>query len=308
MASPLHHLREVAEENVRLALTCLPDPATRAAVDRFVTLAHAIGPYDHYKVFAIEARKLVTEIEAAGGPKASRAFLRCVIAQGAAATLKSRRFADLPGRVGREQALQLERILADANCEHDWLNIDHDLFQKEFGLATLRLYAAGAQLVDYRCGVPRSVVLRGGVGQALTKLRTVLRAGGFRPYFQIHTHTFMLDRFNEQGWEECYHCCAELYALHPDVLGMYGSSWFYDPALENVSPRLGYLRHTPAEGGAQLLYVETGGSAINNSLSSSPTRRKLYEEGEYVPKSYMLLWSKNDQKSWSARATIADAA
>jgi hypothetical protein len=301
-------LKTLAAQNARLALARLPDPVTRAAVEQFVALAHAVGPYDHYKAFAPEARDLVKAVEASGGKTASRAFLRCVIAQGAAITLASRRFAELPPRVGGEHVLQLERIVADTNCEHEWLSLDHDLFQKEFGIATLRLYAVGAQLVDYRCGVPRSLVLRGGIGQALGKLGTMLRLGGFRPYFQIHTHTFMLDRFNEQGWDECYLCCAELYALHPDVLGMYGSSWFYDPALETVSPRLSYLRHIPASGGAHLLYVQTGGSAINLSLSSSPTRRKLYEKGEYVPKSYMLLWGKEDQMAWAARVAIAKTA
>ena len=50
--------------------------------------------------------------------------------------------------------------------------------------------------------------------------------GGFRPYFQIHTHQFMLDAFNEAGWEECYRCCAELYAVHPEVLGMQAAVGF----------------------------------------------------------------------------------
>jgi hypothetical protein len=289
-----------AMDNLQLLLERLPDPAHRSAISEFEKLTNDIDALDHYKVFPANARELVGRIKHRDGEEACRVFLRCAIVQGIVTTLGSRRFADLPHRVACEQTLQFQRILDDRDCGAEWLDLDHDLFQKEFGLATLRLYAAGAQLVDYRCGVPRSLVIRGGWRLALGKLRLILQSGGFRPYFQIHTHSFMLDRFNESGWEECYLCCAELYSIHPEVLGMYGSSWFYDPALEQISPRLAYLRDTPTRGGAHLLFVETGGSAINNSLASSPTRRKLYDKGEYMPKSYMLLWAKERQLAWAA--------
>jgi hypothetical protein len=293
-------LSTLAANNLQLLLQKLPDPAHHGALSEFVKLANNIGALDHYKVLPATARELVAGIKHRDGEEVCRVFLRCAIVQGVVTTLGTRRFADLPHRVAREQTLQFQRILHDRDCEAEWLDLDHDLFQKEFGLATLRLYAAGAQLVDYRCGVPRSLMIKGGWRPALRKLLLILQSGGFRPYFQIHTHSFMLDRFNEFGWEECYLCCAELYSIHPEVLGMYGSSWFYDPSLEKISPRLAYLRDTPTRGGAHLLFVETGGSAINNALSSSPTRRKLYDNGEYMPKSYMLLWSKERQLGWAA--------
>lgn len=301
-------LHTVAADKLQLVLQRLPDAAQRTAVSEFVTLASKVNALDHYKVFPPAARALVADIKERDGVAASRLFLRCVIVQGIVATLGSRRFAELPRRVAREQGRQFQRILDDGDCEAEWLDLDQDLFQKEFGLATLRLYAAGAQLVDYRCGVPRSLVFKGGWRLALGKLRLLWQSGGFHPYFQIHTHSFMLDRFNEAGWEECYLCCAELYSIHPEVLGMYGSSWFYDPALEQISPRLAYLRDTPTRGGAHLLFVETGGSAINNSLSSSPTRRKLYDNGEYMPKSYMLLWPRKRQMAWAANSLQTRAA
>jgi hypothetical protein len=68
-----------------------------------------------------------------------------------------------------------------------------------------------------------------------------------------------------------------------------------------VSPRLGYLRDTPIQGGAHLFFYEEGGSSISNSLSTSPTRRKLYDEGKYMPKSYMLVWGKRPQIAWARR-------
>lgn len=271
----------------------------RSAIGDFVRRAQEVGPLDDYKVFPAAARALLPAGELADGSHASKLFLKAAISQAMVDTLNSERFAKLPPRVRAQQLKQLQRIVANDDDTADWLQIDHDIFYKEFGIASLRLYVAGAQLVDPRCGIPRSIILKQGLGGLPKNLAAIFRLGGFRKYFQIHTHKPMLDAFNEQGWDECYLCCAELYRLHPEVLGMYGSSWFYDPALDDISPRLAYLRAIPLAGGAELFFVEEGGSARGSSLSTSPTRRKLYEEGKYVPKNYMLAWGKAKQMAWA---------
>lgn len=278
-----------------------PGALDNQALAGFVRQAQSVGPYDDYKVFPQAARKLIPTGKLADGTDVSRVFLKAAILQGLLDVLVSPRFAQLPARVSAQQARQMQRIAADTDDTAEWLHIDHDLFHKEFGIATLRLYVAGAQLVDFRCGIPRSIVLKGGLRRLPGNLSAILRLGGFRSFFQIHTHDFMLDTFNEEGWNECYLCCADLYALHPEVLGMYGSSWFYDPALDEISPRLSYLRATPVTGGAELFFVEEGGSAQVNSLATSPTRRKLYEEGKYAPRSYMLAWGKTRQIAWARK-------
>jgi hypothetical protein len=284
----------------------LPDPTPRIAA--FTDAACAVGPLDHYKVFPSGARRIAADIEQLAGADHRKLFLRAVLLQALIRTLDGAPFKRLPPRVAAFQARHLERIAAHADDRAEWLNINHDLFHKEFGLATLRLYAAGAQLVDYRCGVARSLMLKEGVLKAVPKLFAFVKLGGFRPYFQIHTHTFNLDAFHEAGWEDCYLCCAELYAIHPEVLGMFGSSWFYDPALAGISPRLAYLRDTPCAGGATLTFVQQGGEAINNALSTSPSRRKLYDEGKYVPTNYMLLWGKKAQIAWAGNRLASGCA
>lgn len=273
--------------------------ASSSAVADFVRKAQEVGPYDHYKFFPQEARLLLPDGLLADGSKASQLFLKAAIMHGMLDMLASGRFMKLPARVRAQQIRQLQRIAEDDDDTADWLQIDNDIFHKEFGIATLRLYVAGAQLVDFRCGIPRSIVLKGGMRSLPENVAKILRLGGFRKYFQVHTHKFMLDAFNEEGWNECYLCCAELYGLHPEVLGMYGSSWFYDPAIDEISPRLSYLRAIPLTGGAELFFVEEGGSASDNSLATSATRRKLYEEGKYSPKSYMLAWGKSSQIAWA---------
>ncbi len=285
----------------RLIEELLPRMAdAEARIAAFIAAATELGPMDHYKVYPSAARAVAAGIAAEHGADTLRRFLRAAIASAIVATIASARFLNLPPRVAAQQRRHFLRMAGDDSLP-EWLSLDQDLFHKEFGLATLRLYAAGSRLVDYRCGVPRSVMLKQGWKRTLPALWYMARLGGFRPYFQVHTHTFNLDQFNEAGSEELYLCCAELYALHPQVLGMYGSSWFYDPAMARVSPRLCYMIDTPLAGGATVLFVLHGGDALNNALSKSETRRKLYAEGKYMPSIYIILWGKKAQLAWARR-------
>ena len=273
-------------------------------LDAFLDAAAQTGLFDAYKVFPTAAHQVVDEVRRQSGTAGVRMFLRAVLAQRLLRTLAGPALAALPARVRTQQLAQCARIAADGDETAEWLDLGQDLFQKEFGIAALRLYVAGCQLVDPRCGIPRSVLARGTPVDWLRNAAMVLALGGYRPFFEIHAHTFMRELFGEEGRIECYRCCAELYALHPEVRGMIAGSWFYDPALERVSPRLAYLRAVPQAGGARLLFVEAGGDAIANALATSPTRRRLHQQGDYMPKNYMIVWGKARQQAW-ARALPA---
>ncbi len=268
-------------------------------LDGFLDAA-ARGSMQHsYKIYPIEAHAILDAYTKAGAGADVRAFLRAAIARRLQRTLDDDGLAHLPARVRTQQLAQFRRIAFDSDSGAEWLDLGHDLFHKEFGIAAVRLYVAGCQLVDAGCGIPRSLLLRGSPLDWLRNAAMMLSLGGHRPFFEIHAHKFMRELFGEEGRDECYRCCAELYALHPEVRGMIAGSWFYDPALEQVSPRLVYLRRVPLAGGAWLLFVNDGPDARANALATSPTRRRLFEEGKYLPKNYMIVWSKARQQAWA---------
>jgi len=301
MDSSIQRLREVAAQALSDSLAALPNGVEVDLVCRFIDAAQDLGPLDHYKHFNQASRDIAESVKRRGSAEHVKQFLRTAIMQSIGALIDKGVLNTLPERVLRHQVRQLERIACTPASSDAWTDLDDDLFQKDFGLATLRLYAAAAQLIDRRCGIPRSLVLREGVLSAPPKLATVLRLGGTQPYFQIHTHLSYLDEFNEAGWNECYLTCRDLYQVHPEVLGMYGSSWFYDPSIQQVSPRLQYLRRVPLSGGADFWLAETEGHFVEDAIATSPTRRKLYEEGKYLPRSFMMLWGKTDQLQWASR-------
>ena len=296
-----------AEQNCVHALEMVPNLPPEISLEGFIQAATDVGPLDHYKYFSDAARGIVERINASCGVSAARAFLRAALGRTISTWVSAGKYQQLPPLCAYFHAKHLSRIAQDEDVDANWLDLRNDLFQKEFGIASLRLYAAGAELVDYRCGVPRSIVLRGGVGKIIGNLALMLRLGGFKPYFQSHLHAFDLESFNEEGRNDLYRCCAELYALHPECLGMFASSWFYDPALDQISPRLSYLRKIPLQGGAHFLYVQDGGEATSNATAKSPTRRKLYQEGKYLPKTYMLIWPRAEQIKWARAHPRHDA-
>lgn len=75
---------------------------------------------------------------------------------------------------------------------------------------------------------------------------------------------------------------------------MMGVSWFYDPQLDEVSPRLKYLRDVPLAGGARLVPVGASPASVALATATSVTRRDLYALGKYTPISNALVWSRRD--------------
>lgn len=270
-----------------------------ASLEMFIRAATTVGPLDHYKYFSDTAKGMLARIEASRGTATARAFLRAALERTISDCASDGTYQRLPPLCAHFHFEQLQRIANDADVTADWLDLADDRFQKEFGIASMRLYVAGSNLVDYRGGIQRSIVFRDGLVRAAANLRVMMRLGGFKPYFQGHLHAFFLDALNEEGRNDFYRCCAELYALHPKCLGMFCSSWYYDPVLDGISPRLSYLRTVPVSGGAHLFHVQDGGEAVGNALAKSPTRRKLYEQGQYLPKTYMIAWGRDQQIEWA---------
>lgn len=291
------HNSLIASENNLNEL--FPELIKSPLVEIFIESEKDVHELCHYKAFSNRAHEIANEIRKNYGNDALRPFLRIILNKATKQLLSSRELTRLPDIIKEHQCRHLLRIALTTDTASEWLDLNHDLFHKEFGIVSLRLYAAGAQLIDPRCGVPRSMILKNGILQAPATLLRFIRLGGFKPYFQIHTHKFNLDQFHEEGWEECYRGCAALYNIFPKSLGMFGASWFYDPTLNEISPRLGYLRKTPAEGGAFFIQGDATEEDRRNALSTSSTRQRLYDEGKYTPRSHMLIWGKSDQINWA---------
>lgn len=175
-----------------------------------------------------------------------------------------------------------------------------DVFRKDLAICLMLSFPCVAQLVEQTGAVPRSVLLTGGARQAL-RMASYFAATGLRagPYLEIHTHTPMLDGFTPDGWNQCYRLIADMLRSRPQCLGMVGGSWFYDPALADISPRLAYLADTPIAGGAFRARVGASQSDRDLATSTSASRRALVEAGTYTPTRWLLIWPRAALLSWA---------
>jgi hypothetical protein len=177
---------------------------------------------------------------------------------------------------------------------------DPDHWAKDVRLVLGLTVPCGAQLVDLHARIGPGEVLRHAVQRSdpLTPLR-YLAATGRGPWAQIHTEQRHLDDFNPAGWDACYVRIARLLERRPELRGMMGSSWFYDPPLRGISPRLAYLQERPLQNGAFLVHQGTGPLYTERATQTSPTRRKLVEAGEYTPRSWILAWPRAAMIRWA---------
>ena len=190
----------------------------------------------------------------------------------------------------------LERVLEDFSTQpDDYYDPRCKSFALDVMVCSLRsIPVGGAWIVETR-RVGLRPFFSGGVKQFFDYLHFIIfKAGGFSPYFTTHTATRNLRHFNEQEMNLTYLRIAELMKMNPRIRGFYRKSWFLDPKLEGISPKLGYLREVPLQNGARLFAAGSTKMDIKYALTVSPTRRRLYAEGKYLPMCYAYIWPRKE--------------
>ena len=189
------------------------------------------------------------------------------------------------------------RFLTVCSTATGWSQDNIDVYWKDLAMVRGIAFPAGAQIVEQRSGYGIKQGLRGKPIDVLRFLSLTLWQGGPNGYYEIHTHTPDLSEFTEHGWNQCYCRIAQMLRKNPHVKGIVGGSWFYDPALKDISPRLMYLQKIPLDNGARCFFV--GEDTSGNAIHKSETRLKLYQQGKYVPKSHLLIWPRKAMIKWS---------
>ena len=176
-----------------------------------------------------------------------------------------------------------------------------DLFLKDLAICRLRVFpGGGAWIVDEHIGFSRAPLLTGGVGQFFKFLFLLLFVTrGNAPFYHLHIHLDLLDDFNAEAFAECHARIVEMLERHPEMKGIIGSSWLVDPALEKVSPQHVFIRKQRQDNGGWVFRV--GVDIHGGALAKSATRRRLYEEGKYVPTAYLAVWTRNKMIAWARR-------
>ncbi len=196
------------------------------------------------------------------------------------------------------------RIISNMESDQDVDNYlyPNDKFHKILSICSLRLLPLGAQKINIQ-GFSRQFLFKKGIGQLIKGIFYILfDLKGSTPLYEMHTDSNdpdLMSKFNEKGWIDFYKRVADLLILNPQIKGIFGSSWFFDPQLGEISPRLDYLRKIVIKNGGKLFFIGTEKSSIQLAILKSKTRKNLYQEGKYVPTNYMVIWSREKLIKWA---------
>jgi hypothetical protein len=204
------------------------------------------------------------------------------------------RFAE--SRLNGEFALHyidaFHRILDQIVADPGFAVITSDSFLKDLWLTRVVMIPAFAQLWWPRSGLAGRDLMKGGFDAS----RYVFgRCGGRRPFMEGHTHDPMARAYwNEAGWGQALRLAAMALPALPHIKGVFGTAWFYDPAIITVSPRIAFAQDLQMGRGACRLRVGSSPAAIANATATSPGRRARHQEGSYMPTDYTIIWSRGD--------------
>jgi hypothetical protein len=207
----------------------------------------------------------------------------------------------IPASVASQYDIEFRRILAlfDTNPS-GFYTCENDLFMKDLGICRGKLIPCGAELVDEFSGVPRRITVRAGAKQFCPLVFHCVE-WRFSSFYELNMDP-RAEGIHIRGWDRCFLRIADLLETNDEIKGVFGSSWWYDPEVERITPRIKYLRQRPLEKGASIFRMGSDQAALINATSFSRLRREKYATGEDVPTNYLMVWGRDDLLLWAKRS------
>jgi len=210
---------------------------------------------------------------------------------------------DFPGDILSLYKNWFGRVIKDLDSMPDaYFSEERDSFLKDISVCGLRMIPiGGAWTVDLGQVSKRALLAGGWLKLPGNIAFHCVRQCGFAPYYVIHTFFRYIPRFLPGEMEKAYLRIAGLLKRNPGIKGIHRSSWFLDPRMDEVSPRMSFLRQVPAANGARLYRIGTDDMDIQSATSNSPERKKLYAEGKYRPECWGYVWPREAVIAWAER-------
>jgi hypothetical protein len=194
---------------------------------------------------------------------------------------------------------------------HDRVNgsYDDDYFAKDVRYALGLTIPCGALQFDLSATIGPKLIARDlAATSSFRSVASYLTSGGWGRWYGNHLDLRAIKEFTPAGWTASFTRIAETLERNSAVRGVAGVGWFYDPQLARVSPNLAYIAQAPLKNGAFLIRMRTAPHDIENALVRSPSRKKLYQRGEYQPACYLLAWPRRELLAWAHRLAFDPSA
>jgi len=270
-------------------------------ISRYCACFNAYSPYSSYREVSDDIEKICSSITMRWSEPTLDIYHRLLLIHLMTGFADRPKPIAFPSSIVNLYDIEFRRIIKELEFNPiGFYLFRNELFFKDLGLCRLVLIPVGSQLVEIGSGISRRILFQGGIRQFMKALRFfTFQTIGFKPFLQIHLDARKVEEFTSHQRNLCYLNIAEILKLNRHIKGLFGGSWFYDPQIEKISPRLGYLRTLPIANGAQTFYEGSDQDDVVKALHKSPTRRRYHENGQYRPKKYILVWPRYELISWA---------
>jgi len=304
-------LQKKAEEQINRLLEKINynDPKILSAypIENYISELEKYPKTAHYRFISKRVKSICQNIITLSNQEILELYHMLLLSKLIKASIKIDRISKYPQKIQtlikRDFEKILNRISRYNTCTGHYL-YENDKFYKDLAISQVKMIPLGAEKVSIG-RLSRVFPFKGGIKQFLLGSKIILLdMKGFEPVFHIHMDTKdtdLLKEFNPKGWYNFYLLLAELLKMDKSIKGATGTSWFFDPALKNISPELNYLREIALQCGAHIFYMDQNESAISKATFMSKKRLEMYKNGSYTPTNYITVIPREKLLKWASR-------
>jgi hypothetical protein len=161
-------------------------------------------------------------------------------------------------------------------------------FRCDLRVLALRRIPLGMYDLDVT-GIPRLTLLKQGPRSLVRLLRSLHRCGGMYPFFSQHVAPHRRHLFDPVERRRSLELTARLVRARPEVRGLISTAWYNDPRVAEISPHLAYLREALEEVGGTRFRIGRSAQVVQDALTRSSRRRRLFEAGSYSPAAFLVI-------------------
>jgi len=211
----------------------------------------------------------------------------------------------LPNEVKQYYFKDFNRIIGQIENDTDfsgYYRYPNYFFSMDISICNLRMFPIGGRKYHLSRFPIRKFLNKGGRQFVSILLFLIFEARGKEPFLRVHYDTHdpsFMDGFTLEGLIYSNRILADVMKMNPQIRGKIGTSWIGDPQIERISPRLAYIRYFEIANGARYFYLGPSDKAAKDATKKSSTRRRLYNEGKYVPSDYLEAWSRKSLIKWT---------
>jgi hypothetical protein len=284
--------------------------------DRYIACIEKYPEMSGYRHISGAVKGMCSDILRKGNEDALEAFHKLILVLLIRKNLSGLPRERLPEEVERWVVVNFERIvrkvrnsLGSKNFASGVYTYRKDAFRKDLAICSLRLIPTGGPKLEV-AALSARFLFRNGLGQLIRGVALVVgELGGIKPLYQMHMDSndlellaaYRMDR-NAEGARRFYSRVAEMMRMNVEIRGVFGIGWPNDPELRRIDPPHFHGTELATQNGGKLFYVGTSDEDTRDATIVSEHRKRLYEEGKYVPKRYLLVWPRRRLMNWAEKS------